>query len=127
MEQESVETVKGDMCCFGMYQETERGMQLVKKPTGFMTNASELAKQLSKKCEGGHRHVNLINGRAKRAEVYPDELCHQILIGIMMQMKMDGRIQPGHIGIISAEEEYKQAWDDTTGKELDWEGVKNAR
>ncbi len=34
------------MCEFGMYQDTEEGRKLVMKPTGFMTNAEELAKEL---------------------------------------------------------------------------------
>ena len=75
-----VEVVKSDMCCFGMYQNTDAGDLFVKKPTGFMTNAPEIGKILSQECEGKHRHVHLLNGRAKKAEVYPDELCYNIFI-----------------------------------------------
>ena len=42
-DREGVKVVRGDMCQFGMYQHTSEGFQFVKKPTGFMTNASEIA------------------------------------------------------------------------------------
>ena len=39
---EGVRTVRGDMCAFGMYQETDDEQPLVMKPSGFMTNADEI-------------------------------------------------------------------------------------
>ena len=66
----AVQKVVGNMCAFGMLQEDEHGVGLVKKPTGFMTNSDEIARRLKQSCPGGHRHIYLINGRAKRAEVY---------------------------------------------------------
>ena len=59
---ENVQVVKGDMCAFGMYQDAEEGRQLALKPTGFMTNAKELAKELEQDCDGTHTHVKLLNG-----------------------------------------------------------------
>jgi len=99
-----VHRVRGDMCCFGMYQEKDGEQHLVKKPPGFMTNAPMIAEKLDQKCDGGHEHVYLLNGRAKRAEVYPDELCFRILEGLVDQMKMDGRLQSGGIGAVCPEE-----------------------
>ncbi len=55
------------MCRFGMQQEDENGEGLVKKRTMCMTNAKLIAGKLAHKCVGGHRHVNLINGRTKKA------------------------------------------------------------
>ena len=92
---EGVEMVKGDMCAFGMYQDTEDGRKLVMKPTGFMTNAKELGRELNVQCDGQHKHVTLVNGRAKKAQVYPDELCFSIITGLLKQMKRDGRISEG--------------------------------
>ena len=109
-----------------MYQETSDGTQLVKKPTGFMTNATAIAEILLEKCRGDHSHVTLVGGRARVAEVYPDELCFRILKGLLRQMKRDGRIKHGHIGAVWAEEEDR-AWDDQTGEELDAGMVKEAR
>ena len=93
------------MCCFGMYQDTPGGPALVKKPTGFMTNAKGISTELGVQCEGGHRHIQLLNGRARRAEVYPDELCWKILKGLINQLKLDGRIATGSIGVSGPEEE----------------------
>ena len=90
-----VHRVVGNMCAFGMLQEDSQGTALVKKPTGFMTNAPCVAARLAKPCLGGHRHIHLINGRARRAEVYPEELCYEILQGIIQQMREDGRIAGG--------------------------------
>ena len=126
-----VNVVKGDMCCFGMYQNVGTEEMFVKKSTGFMTNACEVAKVLSETCENQHRHVHLLNGRASRAEVYPDELCYRIMIGILNQMKRDGRIPEFGIGAIWPDDENQQmtgeAYDDVTGEELDYEGVIAAR
>ena len=61
-----------------MWQEVDRERKLVMKPTGFMTNAAGIADELGKTCDGSHSHVKLLNGRVRRAEVYPDELCYCI-------------------------------------------------
>ena len=91
---------------------------LVKKPTGFMTNAKGISMELGVQCEGGHRPIQLLNARAGRAEVYPDELCYRIFRGLISQMKQDGRIQDLHIGAVWPEDESKIAFDDQTGDEL---------
>ena len=126
MNQEKVRVVRGDMCAFGMWQNTEEGKRLVMKPTGFMTNAEGIANELNTKCEGNHTHVKLLNGRAHRAEVYPDELCFKIIKGLMETMKKDGRIHADGIGAVMAEEECR-AFDDITGEELDHREVRKAR
>jgi len=130
----SVVCVRGDMCCFGMYQDVGGRVELVKKPTGFMTNARAIAEELGIHCDGQHRHVHLLNGRAKRAEVYPDELCVRILRGLVSQMRIDGRIDQNGLCIMAEEEASINAvlgdgtaWDDVTGEELDHDAVKKAR
>ena len=40
------------MCCFGMYQEVEGQPMMVKKGTGFMTNAIEIAQELGEVVHG---------------------------------------------------------------------------
>ena len=77
------------MCAFGMTSTDEQGEGLVCKPTTFMTNSSKLANHLSKHCDNQHRHVILINGRAKQAVVYPDALCDTICKGIREQIDHD--------------------------------------
>ena len=63
----------------------------MEKPTIFMTNRPYIGEELSQQCDGCHRHLVLIGGKAKRAEIYPDELCRAMLNGLMKQMKADGR------------------------------------
>ena len=89
----NVRRIDSDMCAFGMTQYDSEGPGLIKKPTGFMSNSPEILKQLYRRCTGGHRHILLLNGRAQRAQVYPDELCKLILVGLVNQMKSDGRIE----------------------------------
>ena len=66
--------VTTDLCNFGMMIQDMHGPGLVKKPTKFMTNSVHIAKWLDVRCQGGHRHVQLIGGRAKQCEVYPSSL-----------------------------------------------------
>ena len=67
------------MCRFGMRARDHLGEGLVKKPTGFMTDSPYLEAELSRLCDGTHRHVQLLGGRAKAAQVYPESLCRTIL------------------------------------------------
>ena len=63
-----------------------------------MTNAIELADILQKDCSGDHRHMVLLGGgRARRAQVYPNELCRQTIAGLRNQMILDQRINDGMI------------------------------
>ena len=84
------------MCAFGMSATDDKGKGLVKKPTLFMTNSREVARKLDRKCRNlevgsgeDHRHVQLINGRAKQAQVYPRLLCRAVCEGIFDQKKSD--------------------------------------
>ena len=72
-----VERVVGHMCMFDMVQEDNQGVARVKKATGFMTNSGCIAERLRVKCNGLHRHITLINGRARAAEVYTDKMCKE--------------------------------------------------
>ncbi len=96
-------TVRGDMCQFGMRQKEAGEWKPVMKPTRFMTNSREIAKILQKRCDGSHDHISLDGGRAKLAQVYPDELCRKICRGLMNQLEQDGRIRQGQKGIGAAE------------------------
>ena len=78
-----------------------------------------------------HRHITLVNGRAKAAEVYPDKLCEQIVIGLIDQMKDDQRIGMHHEGSVAAFDrdthDAQEFWDDLSGKRLDTKLVRKAR
>ena len=104
MKIKNVKRVVAHMCQYGMTQEDENGTGWIKKPTAFMTNSEKIADRLQRKCVNLHRHIQLISGRAKQAEIYPDELCKQIVKGVVDQMREDGRIREGQIGSVVAEE-----------------------
>ena len=89
-----VMVVEAHQCRYGLTSHIsskggERGP--VKKATGFMTSSRYIADQLSKKCDGSHKHVHLMGGRAAAAQVYPDELCEAILRGVVNQKKADAQ------------------------------------
>ena len=82
------------MCAYGMTSVDEIGEGLVKKPTRIMSSAPEVLKRVGARCSnenGGpqHRHVHLVQGRAKAAQVYPRELSLRICEGIAAQRKID--------------------------------------
>ena len=57
-----------------------------------MTNSPCIGRELSWKCRGQHRHIDLTGGgRTRRSDIYPDQLCRAILKGLIEQMKLDGR------------------------------------
>ena len=74
-----VERVRADQCQYGL-QVSSSG-ELSKKPTDFMVNGKNMAKRLSMRCQGGHTHTPLVNGRAKKAEEYPERLCEAMVKG----------------------------------------------
>ena len=90
-------TVRGDMCRSGMSSEDSLGSAPVKKPTGWMTNSLHISDALEKRCSGGHRHVQLTDGRARACQVYPVKLSLQILRGFRKQLQQDG-----HLGLIGS-------------------------
>ena len=61
----------------------------VKKPIGFMTNSWAIAQALNKTCPGGHTHAWLDQGRAKKAAIYPKQLCEAICRGLDKQKNHD--------------------------------------
>ena len=78
------------MCAFGMKDGDQYGEGYVYKPTKFMTNSWVLANSLNKfRCDGTHRRVQLLGGKAAKAAVYPDRLCSTICKGIRDQLEYD--------------------------------------
>ena len=67
--------VTADQCQYNLLSRDNQGEGLVKKATGFMTNAPCIAMQLQRRCPNKpgrihHRHVTLEGGRTKAAQVY---------------------------------------------------------
>lgn len=82
---ERVCVVEGPMCRWQMESSSDlRGKVLVYKMTRWMTNSLRLAEVLEGVCrnsngETWHRHVNLINVRARAAQMNPPKLVNAIL------------------------------------------------
>jgi len=94
-----------------------------KRSVGFMTNAEMIALRVARKCDGGSR-------RSKMAEVYPEDLCIEIIRGLRDQMEIDGRLNNSGVGCVFALEQGEKEfmfYDDVTGEPLDFEGVIRAR
>ena len=49
-----------------------------------------MRKQRSRKCTGGHRHVQLVGGKARACQVYPEKLAKAVLIEIKQELKHNG-------------------------------------
>lgn len=82
------------MCAFGMTGRDEKGEAPVKKGTRVVSSSEEVLKRISRRCSNEigrdrHRHVHLIQGRAKEAQVYPRELAANICEGIAAQKKIE--------------------------------------
>ena len=60
-----------------------------KKPTMFLTNCPGIAKEVGQRCPGGHKHQPLLDGRAKKAAQYTDELSKAICRGLIRQLQDD--------------------------------------
>ena len=106
----NVDTVVGDQCQY--QQEADTGAP-VKKPTRWMSNSSEVLKQLSKRCSGrgglcsrsqGGAHHPCSGRAAMMAAVYPFELCRAILVGCRNQLQKDGIFVAELVGMHAPEE-----------------------
>jgi hypothetical protein len=85
---EDVELVEVDMCNFGMTSSDAEGEGLVRKRTNILTNSPEVAKRVARRCSGDHRRVNLIGGRAKRAQIYPRAFSRAFCEGVAAQKRL---------------------------------------
>ena len=56
--------VELDQCEFGLTSTDELGEAPAKKPTSLLTNSVEVSRAMGRKCRGGHRHVQLMAGKA---------------------------------------------------------------
>ena len=75
--------VWADQCQFGLSSKEGGRMGPAKKPTYFMTNSPYLAEALSRRCQGGHKHVILLDRRAGPAAEYPEGLCRAINLSLI--------------------------------------------
>ena len=142
---EDVELVIVDMCDFGMVSTNKYGEALVRKRTKILTNSPEVARRVARKCSGDHVHTHLMNGKAKRAQLYPRAFSKAVCEGIAAQKKLHSlglRQSPlmnvdemdeavtkltGKVGHVEMLHEDEIAMDDQSGGELDPQLVRQAR
>ena len=87
---EDVQSVEVYMCHFGLKAEDADGVSeaLVRKRTKVLTNASEVARTIARKCAGGHEHAHLTGGKAKRAQLYPRAFGRTCCEGVAAQKRL---------------------------------------
>ena len=117
-----VEMAYADQCQYGQAIQSGRHRgDPVKKPTGFLGNSPEVAKQLSKRCTGtggscsrpaGGQHRGCSGSHAQAAAIYTREMCRAVIKGISEQLRKDGTLKRGCYGVQVPDE------DEATLKEL---------
>ena len=81
--------VRTDLCMHGLVT-WKKGVKMPsKQPSRFLTNSWCLADALDKKCDGRHKHIELMEGRAADAAIYPKALCENISRAILRQIEYD--------------------------------------
>ena len=72
-------------CMYGLETRDGQGSAPAFKPTSVLTNHSALIEVLQERCNGGHRHAQLIGKSAcAQAARYPPGLCSAIVKGIQI-------------------------------------------
>ena len=121
------------------------GTAPVYKPTGWMSNSPYILEELNQQCinnklppDQRHRHASLEHGRARQAQVYPEQLCYSILRGLRRHMVAHGLCHVGSVGTVCEDVEeheinmniqqpYSQFYDNISGKPLNSKLVQQAR
>ena len=72
-----------DMCRFNL-----RGRHggLMKKPTRWLSNCSEILEELNKRCSGDHDHEECMGPNTKIGQVYTYELAHAVVRGLQRSL-----------------------------------------
>ena len=78
------ETV-ADMCQFGVTSTDRDGTGPAIKPTRLLTSSISIRDSLARRCGGGHRHVQLVSGRAGPAQQYTVDFCDAIIDGLAIE------------------------------------------
>jgi len=144
--EENVRISVADQCQYGLTTWSHtKGIKdtPARKTTKFMTNSDEIARELSRRCDGAHKHQQLLEGRAKEAQVWPEELCKAICQGLIREIQMQEQevkllLRLNHFDKIEEEggkrkdkgihdDEEEPRWDDVSGIALRPSEVMKAR
>ena len=157
LKKEGVMHVVGDQCMYGPKTTCNGQEGPARKRIGFMTNSVCIAQQFQRRCPNTanqviHKHIVLEDGRTRKAQIYPREVCRAICEGLQKQIQADtmGQFLLLEIdsknatsdSLMNVAEELKAkyqiveepenpeldiVWDDVSGAELVPAGVKKAR
>ena len=112
------------------------GIALALKPTRIFTNMRSAMEVVGKRCQGGHRHVTLLNGKAGPCAQYPFPLVDAFLRCVELEERA---LRDSEVNLCNVEElheqeevwenceEYAGWYDELTGEPLDPRGVKEGR
>ncbi|CAK0840427.1 unnamed protein product, partial [Prorocentrum cordatum] len=99
-EMPGVHYVECDQCAHGLWCTDAIGPAPVKKPTGWLTNSAEIARELTRRCPGCARHCQTV-GLGRRGmriiERYPPRLVAAVLRGLRREA-----IARGQLGALEA-------------------------
>ena len=91
-----VDSVVLHMCAFGMVAQDNDGEAPVQIATRIMSSAPEVLRRLNGRCTSEscerserHRHVRMMQGRAKLAQVYPRKFGVALCEGVAAQKRLD--------------------------------------
>ena len=116
LEEQGVVRATCDQCLYGCESEAK---DPVEKPTTFMTDAPEVARELQQRCQGrrgacsrpqGGRHAQCRGKTARMAAVYHFKLCRAILVGFRNQLRKDGVSKDGFVGMLESGMERHEVW-----------------
>ena len=68
-----------DQCMYGLVSEDQEGVAPARKTTRIATNLWGAERLLSTRCNRAHRHVQLVDGKAKKAQEYLGVLCQSFV------------------------------------------------
>ena len=111
-----------DMCKFGLQSSDQWGTGLAMKPIRIMTDMPMAHVFLAKRCQGGHRHVQLMSGRAKAVAEYTEKFCQTMIDCFKQQVREVMMLQS--VESLDQLHEPNDHWynsvlDDVSGDQLD--------
>ena len=115
-------------CMYGLTSKDAEGEAPAKKPTRMFCSSSAVRDMLSRRCDGSHRHVQLVSGCAAAAQEYPPELCRSIVDGVELEILTPGRracnsqSDGGHWREAHAADKLLSIQDKDAGLDLEQEG-----
>ena len=111
--------VEFEFCTMGMVSSDNEGEAPVKKRTRIGTNCPAVAEALAvMQCAGGHRHVQLLQGRASACQQYPVYFCKVVCRAVARQLDRDlksKRVGPRMKAVITSVSNQREDVDQSFG------------